>query len=366
MWIKVRVFVALLVCLSVTAAQQQFSNVPLHDPFTSFDAAAVRELKLSGKTIAVLKNGDFVHPTFSPNGKVLAYSKVLVSRDFENTEVVLYNLNTQRTSLLLDSRKAKRYATYKAFVAEMNWRNPKRLDILIGDGDVDSTRLIFNPQTRRLLAERYESWDESGVPVVPPKYKKTRQLAVSLFPAFPRNVLDNALSSSALVIADKGIILQKNYHGEDNNIWFLDFQGKSVTPLINLSQDGASAFNGGLSFKSSIIILLSSQQKTYLFLYRDGKIKKLAAVNSTGFSQVEVKHQSDDKVVFLVRAHAPYERGDNPLFVFDGEQLSRVKEYPELHDAAVDPGATRIAFCYWEADKRHIVIKELNREWVGP
>ncbi len=121
---------------------------------------------------------------------------------------------------------------------------------------------------------------------------------------------------------------------------------------------------GGISFNSSIILLLSHNQKGYLFLYRGGKIKGLAEFNSTGWGEIEVKHRSSSKIIFLVRMYAPYERGDNPLFLFDGEQLFRVKEYSELHDASVDPSEKRIAYCYWEGDKRHIVIKELNYEWI--
>lgn len=355
MWLKLKLCIAVLFCLSVTVGQQQFSDIPLDDPFTAFDAAPVGELRLSGETIFTLKNGDFVHPTFSPDGKVLAYSKVLVSRDFENTEVRLYNLNTQRTSVLLSSRKAKEYATYKAFVSDMNWRSPKRLEVTIGDGDVGSTRLIFNPLTRKLLSERFEQWDD--VPALPSKYKKPRQLAVSLFPNFPREVLDNALATtSALVVPDRGIVLS---HG--NSISLLDFQSESVKALINVPEGSAWEFNGGVSFKSSIIILLSVDPKTYFFVYRDGKIKRLATTDSTDFIQLEVKHQSDDKVVFLLRAHAPYERDANPLLIFDGEKLFRVKEYAELYDGAVDHSGQRIAYCYWEGDKRHIVVKELTR-----
>jgi hypothetical protein len=356
----VKVCLVLLLCVSVTAAQRQWSNIPLDNPFTSFNAVPVSELKVSGKVITSIENGDFVHPTFSPDGKLLAYSKVLVHGDFENTEVRLYNLNTRKTSVLLDSKRAKRYATYKAFVAEMDWKNPRRLEVVIGDGDMDSTRLIFDPLTRRLLREKHEGYDETGVPPIPPIYEEAHQRAVLLFPTFPREVLHGALVSSALVIPDKGIVLQKNYLGHDNNIWFLDFQNKAIKSLINLSEDSAGAYAGGISFKSSIIILLFHKPKTYLFLYRDGKIKELGEINSTGFNQVEVKHRSMNRIVFLVRTHEAYERGDNSLFIFDGEQLFRVREHAELYDAAIDLRGQRVAYCYWEGDKRHIVVKELN------
>jgi hypothetical protein len=352
---------ALLLCVIAVAGQgQEFLPIPLKDPFNSFNAAAVEEIQVSGKVLATIKSGDYVHPTFSPDGKFLAYSRVLVRRDIENTEVLIHSLSTGKRSVLLNSRRAWKYATYKAYVSEMNWTSPRRLGVVIGDGDVDSTELIFDPFTRRLLRERRESLDEFDPQRLSASYKRARQQAVSLFPEFPRNVLDSALTSSALVLPDQGILLQKNYAGHDDNLWFLDFKGKSVRRLIDLPEDALHGFHGGLSFGSSIIIVLGRGSKTYLLLYRDGKIKPLSEINSPGYSQVEIKHRSPEGVVFLLRTHESSERGDNPLFIFNGDRLLRIKEYPELHDVAVDPGGQRIAFCYWQGDQRHIVIKELN------
>jgi hypothetical protein len=358
---------ALLSCLIVVATvrgQDQFSAIPLNDPFGSFKVSPVPELSVSGKVLATINNGDYVYPTFSPDGKVLAYAKVIVRGDFENTAVLLYSLSTRKTSLLLSSQRAKKYATYKAFVTEMNWKSPRRLEVVISDGDVDSTRLTFDPFTRRLLGEKHEGLDEALAqpqPFLSPLYRQARQQAVSVFPDFPRDVLDDALVNTALVLPDKGIVLQKNYAGQDNNLWFLDFKGKSVKRLINLSDENARVFRGGVDFDSSIIVALSTGSATYLFLYRDEKIKPLTRMSSANYSgEIEVKHRSSEGVVFLVRAHAPYDRGDNPLFMFNGERLLHVKEYPELYDVALDPAGQRIAFCYWNGKQRHIVIKELN------
>ena len=352
--------IALLLLVVVTSGQDQFSDTPLDNPFTTFNAPPIAERKISDEVIATIGNGDFLHPAFSPDGKTLAYSQVLLQGDFENTEVFLYNLRSRKNSVLLNSKTAKKYATYKAFVAGIDWKSPRRLEIRVGDGDVDSTSLLFDPYTRKLLRERHQVWDEPETQPLSPLYQKARNQAVSVFPAFSRDVLDNALRNTALVIPDKGIVLQKNYAGHDSNIWFVDFQNNSIKSLISLSAESSGAFDGGVSFNSSIILLLSQKQQGYLFLYRGGKIKGLGQFNSTTFRQIEVKYRSSSKVIFLVRMHASYERGDNPLFIFDGEQLFRVKEYPELHDAAVDPSGQRIAYCYWEGDKRHVVVKELN------
>ena len=358
-----KLFAALLLCVMVVAGQgQEFSQVPLKDPFSSFNASSVDEIQISGKQLAAIKTGDYVHPTFSPDGKVLAYSKVIVKKDFENTEVLLYNLGTRRTSVLLNSQRARKYGTYKAYVSDMSWPSPRRLGVVISDGDVDSTRLTFDPITRRLLRERHESADD---PIterpLSPLHKQARQQAVTLFPDFPRNVLDNELSSdSALVLPGQGIVLQKNYAGHDSDVWFLDFKGKSVKHLLDLPEDAIRAFRGGVSFESSIIIAVAHRSSTSLFLYRDGKVKPLREIKSPGYSWIEIKHRSSEGVVFLVKTHGTAEKGDNPLFIFNGDRLLQVKEYPELYDAAIDAGGQQIAYCYWEGERRHIVIKELN------
>jgi hypothetical protein len=344
----------------VLFGQDQFWQIPLDDPSRSFTVPPVEEIQISGKVLATIKGGDYVHPTFSPDGKFLAYSRGLVRRDIENTEVLIHSLSTGRTSVLLSSRRARRYATYKAFVSDMTWTSPRRLGVVISDGDVDSTRLTFDPLTRRLLRERHEGGDDLEPQPLSSSYKQARQQAVSLFPEFPRNVLDGALTSSALVVPDQGIVLQKNYAGHDDNLWFLDFKGKSVRRLIDLPEDAVHAFHGGLSFGSSIIIAIARGSKTYLLLYRDGKIKPLTEINSPGYSRIEIKHRSPEGVVFLVKTHESHERGDNPLFIFNGDRLLQLKEYPELVDAVVDAGGQRIAFCYWEGNQRHIAIKELN------
>ncbi|HEX7331389.1 MAG TPA: hypothetical protein VF290_07810 [Pyrinomonadaceae bacterium] len=351
---RVAISLALLLLTIATRAQE----TPSDNPFTT--GPPVKETRLSGAIVTTINNGDFVHPTFSPDGKVLAYSNVLVKGDFENTEVFLHNLDTNKRSILLNSRKAATYATYKAFVSEMKWTRAKRLEVSIGDGDVDSTKLIFDPQRRRLLTEQFEGGDEFEARPLSRVEQKAYEQARSLFPSFPREVLDNALRTTALVIPDQGIILQKNYAGHDFNIWFLDFQNKSVKALINLPDRSINAFNGGVAFKSAIVLAVSDGTKTYLFLYRAGKISRSGEFNSGGFGFIEVKHVSSLKVIFLLRTHGMSDRGDNPLFVFDGIQLLRINDHSELYDAAVDPAGRRIAYCYWAGDKRHIVVKEFK------
>src|SRR5688572_28431646 len=110
----VKLCVALLLLTGTAVAQDKSLELP-------FSAPAVREVQLSKVVLAEFKNGDFVHPTFSPDGKVLARSRVIVRREFESTDVLLFDLSTRKDSVLLDSKRAESYATYKVFVSGMSW-----------------------------------------------------------------------------------------------------------------------------------------------------------------------------------------------------------------------------------------------------
>jgi hypothetical protein len=356
-----KTFVAVLLALLVLPGHDQFVKVPLNDPLKSFAGAPIEETVISGKTLATITNGDFVHPTFSPDANTLAYARVLTSRDTENTEVLLRRVSNRQTSVLLSAAKAWRYATYKASAQDMSWQSPTRLEVEIHDGDVDATRLIFNPRSRRLIREeQLPSVDEEPLPPpIPVAFHAARKQALTFFPQLPAVVLDNALRSSPILVADRGIVLQQNYHGADSNIWLLDFQNRSMESLIKLSDQNFADLGGGIILGSSIVMLLSDRSHAYLFQYREGMIRPLVKIEHSGHAIIEVKYSSSERVVFLVRPHPSYERGDNPLFVFDGT-LRRVKEYQDLNDVDIDPHGKRIAFCYWDKDKRNIVIKELK------
>ena len=358
--LRISLCLGLLLLAFTTRTQEKPTDIPLDNPFATFTGAQLTEIKLSGAIVTTINNGDFVHPTFSPDGKILAYANVLVKDEFENTEVFLFDLSTNRRLSLLNSKKAATYATYKAFVTEMKWPSAKRLEVRISDGDVDTTQLIFDPQRRKLLKERAEGGEEFQNRHLSPDAEKAYRQARSLFPSVPRELLDNALRSTAFVIPGEGIVLQKNYAGHDYNVWFFDFQNKNARPLINLPDDSRNAFNGGVAFKSAIVLALSHGSKTYLFLYRTGKISRLGEFPSTGFSFIEVKHVSDSQIIFLLRTRESSVPGDNPLFVFDGTRLLRIKEHSALYDAAVAPDGRRIAYCYWTGDQRHIVVKEIH------
>lgn len=356
-----KTFASLLLSLLLLTSQDQFVPIPIADPFKVSTSTSLEETRISGKLLATIINGDFVHPTFSPDANTLAYARVIKTKDSENTEVLLHGLSNHQTTVLLSRAKAWKYATYKASVSDIAWDTPVRLKVQIHDGDVDSTRLILNPSSRRLIREeQLPSIDEEPQqPPIPVGLQAARKRARSLFPELPEQVLDNALRNSAFLIGDGGIVLQKHFHGHDSNVWLLDFQSRSMKSVINLSDQQRVTLGGATGFGSSTIILLFDMSRAYLYQYKEGSIRPLAKIASSGQASIEVKYYSRERVIFQTKVHAPYEQGDNPLFVFDGT-LSRVKEYQELYDVDIDRNGRRIAFCYWENGKRKIAIKELK------
>src|SRR5688572_15264707 len=94
------------ISLFVLLGQGQFVGVPITNPFGSFRSAPIEEASISGKLIGTIRNGDFVHPTFSPDGNSLAYARVLTPKNAENTEILLHRLSKHQTSILLTRAQA--------------------------------------------------------------------------------------------------------------------------------------------------------------------------------------------------------------------------------------------------------------------
>lgn len=353
-----------LFLLAPVAAGQSVREKSL-DPFTTFKAAPVAEKRLGGKIIAHVTGGDTVHPALSPDGTALAYAKAVAKAGSESTEILLLELNRRRTSVLLNTKQADRYATYSAFVTDLNWINSRRLRAVVADGDVDSTILTFDTRSKKLIGERYDSADVDSTDNIPiPKQFSSGYLkARALFPALPEPVLKHALFNRAFLVDRRGIVLQKNHAGHDSDILFLDFENRTMKPLLELPERSEVRLRGGLIFGQSILFLVAANSTAYLFEYRDGAIRGLmkTAYKAGASLSVEVKGRSQMGVVFLLRVASTYEEGDNPLLIFDGKNLSRATDYAQLHDASINAKTQRIAFCYWQGRGRRLAVANLRR-----
>jgi hypothetical protein len=309
------------------------------------------------QTIATLKHKDLVHPTLSPNGKFLAYSEVIVKNRVENTAVYILDLATKKTITLIDPKQAAKYKTYGSFVSGMEWRQPDRLVVTISDGDVDSTDLIFNPNTRKLLKTKSSSAGDDE------DLDRLHQRIQKKFPQIKLGVYE----LSRYISDGEKVILAGELFGGQKNVWLLDLQRGNKKALFAANDPMARAkIESHQAMGSSTLILLKTAgDERFLYRYRNGqlqKIQKLSGLSRPDQGRVTIAHGRGQQVYLIHYIHSSYEQGHNPLYVLDvlaGGDLRELKEYKQLYDVNISQQGNRIAYCYWQQGKRSIVVKPL-------
>ena len=338
------------------------------DALSELSLVPVEETRLSGNTLLMLRDGDFVHPAFSPDGRKLAYSRVVVEGGTELTEVLVRDLSSGEVRVLLDPGSSKDYATYKAYVSDLEWIDEKRIEARISDGDVGSSIVSFDAYTGevvqgkgRILAQKDLVWDPLEMERSAEEEEFLKK-AASSFPSLRREVLLSAFNiQSTFPVPDTGYVIQKHYHGEDSHIWYLELEQKEMVRLLALRDETEYQLVGGFVLGDSFVLVLCGPKKGHVLEYREGDVSRLAEFETGtwgAWASFEVKASPTGRAIFIVNVHQPYEGGDNPLFVYDSSGLRRVTDFPELYNIAVDPTGQRICFVVWENDQRHLIVKE--------
>lgn len=321
------------------------------------------EVKISGKTLAAIDNGDFVYPKFSPDGKQLAFSKVVIEneddRKWENTEVYLYNLQNKKTYVLIDSKKAKEYAVYAAFVSDFEWLANNKLRVQISDGDVDWTALTFNTDTQKVI--KTEQSDGNLDYDLTNDEKKSIKKLVKKFPDISESVAESGFHVNRVYeIENQGLIAQFNHVDYDTNVWFFDFQTNKKHLLYKTVQEKDNfSLRGVLKIKDSILYFIDEKDGTRFFTFKAGKVSELEKSAYRGY--FVPKLISEEKAIFLLKE--PNYQSDvfSSLWSFDGSKLLQVTDVENLNDVDISAAAEKIAFCFQGKDKsRHILIKELK------
>jgi hypothetical protein len=317
--------------------------------------------RMDGAIVAEVNGMDVVHPTLSPDGKFLAYSKVLVAKGRENTAVYILDLATKKTMTLIDEKTAEKYKTYSSFVSRMEWSRGNRLSVTISDGDVDSTELIFNPQTKKLMATK--SWEGGEYSYRrSQEQKKLAQRILLLFPNIDKAVLDEAIQGQQAELLNDRVLLKGKLFGTEDVFWVLHLRSKSATKLFESGNllSTAELSNVNAIGNTLFFALATAGTVRQLVRYREGKITvlgKLTGVsNEHGF---EVLNDSGTKTILISRIRATYDRGNNPLYILEKGQIRRSNVFAELYDAQVSANGQRIAYCYWtKQGKRQILVRD--------
>lgn len=329
-------------------------------------AQTVEEVRVTGKTLAVINNGDFVHPKISPDGSQIAYSRVVIMGNKELTEIAIRNLKTNRTRVLLTPKASERYATYKAYVSELEWLDNGKLVAFVSDGDVDYSKLTFNVSSGRIVKTEF-SGDEDDFDIVPLQLRFAVNAIQTISPKLSKEIINSGLQSGngAFVIGDRGVVLQFRYSGHDDHIHFFDFLNKRDSILLEVPgrPERAPRLLGGFVLGERIIFGVDYQEAVRFYGHKDRKSKLLSesklSESDTDMPELIIKHQTADKILFLVPPYSTTSGMRSSLWLYDRNGLKKANDMANLLD--VDIKANRIALCYWvDTDKRHILIKELK------
>ena len=369
-----RVF--LLIALAAFPAASCAS--PASDATPQEPASEFEKIPLSVGTVLEITDGDFVHPAFSPDGKKLAYSGVVVQENTELTEIFVRELESGETARLLGADKSSGYAVYKSFVIGLEWKDNNTLVAEISDGDVDSTAVTFDVTKRKILSEEFSSEDDR-IPALSPLGRRAK----ATFTQWPEGVLGSALNQPLIRIGSEtgpdagpdvgpdasnvtpvALVVQKRHAGEDDHIWRLDFPTGEITKLMDVPEQPLQRLVGGTAKGDAILFALRQGSQVRFYEYRDGEVTELGKISTKeGGGWVDVKFAVWSHSIFLLRRHASYERGHNPLFLYDASGLREV-EVPgdtkaDLYDAAVSPDGNLLCLVLWRDDQRHLLVLEL-------
>jgi hypothetical protein len=310
-----------------------------------------------GKTIATIQGKDLVHPTLSPDGKFLAYSEVIVVNKRENTAVRILNLATKQSFLLISPQVAAKYRTYSSFVSSMDWTRFDRLEVTIGDGDVGSSILTFEPFGKKLLSVRHE--EGSGFS---PAAERLRKKIIARFPKVKSENLTKIMLQRQLVETPTTVMLTgKILDRREDNLWLLDFQNSKIASLFDATDPLAKAKieSSKVTGNGSILlVLVTDDDRKFLVTYQHGKIARRQPLPQVE-GRTKIIHATNNKIWMMAYVYNTYEQGNNPLYLWENGKLRKSTDYERLYDARVNSQGTRIAYCYWIDGKRQISVKEL-------
>lgn len=331
-------------------------SAPASDPLAEMSQAPVDEVALTGKLLAEIE-GDFVHPAFSPDGRRLAYSRVVVKDGTELCEVLVRDLATSELITLLDSESSRRYAMYSSFVTGIRWQDENVVEAGISDGDVGWTLIRFDISETKILSEDARYADEELFELTP-EGEALLARAQRAFPSWRPELLENVVLEG-LRLGDGIYIGQKQYVDEDYHIWQLDLGRAEAVRILELPVKRYDLW-GGFVWRDWLVLQLRDVDRLHLLLRHEEQWRRVGPLLPVRRGVLEVKHSSPVRALFIVKLHRRLERGDNPLFILDEDGLRRLTGTGELYDVAVDPAGKKICLVVWQEGQRHLIIRDLS------
>jgi hypothetical protein len=317
----------------------------------------VKTSLLAGKAIGRLHDHDTVHPTFSPNGRYAAFSRVVVMGKTEYAEAGYLDLDTGKATVLMGADASREFAVYGAFIYRIQWLDNRRVEYRVSDGDVDSSLVTYDVTSNKQVALRHMSADED----VP---GKEEQAAASRFgAAFPGLAphLAGILQQGTRLPRDRWVF-QKNYAGQDNHVWIIDGQDRSHRVLLRLPDAGWHfAFRGAVARGSAIVLVVAHGNSVYLVQADSSGTRVIDRTTTANDHDVWARQLGGTRDVYFT-VHTGNIRDRAPAFLYrwNEQGVQRLKTTRRIVEVDVSADGGRAALVSWEGKRRVVDILRIS------
>lgn len=328
------------------------------DPFAGVRDVPAREIR--GRVVAEM-DGDFVHPAFSPDGRRLAWSEVVVDSVTESTRVGVLELDSRQQRVLVTPEQALGWGVYASFATALEWRGADTLHAELGDGDVGSSTVRMDVPAGRVIDETYDPGGEEAH--IPPRYAATRERIHAAFPAMAANRVGAAGNYGTLVDGGDRVLLQHAHAEENRDILLLDLARREQTTLIRLEDASAGSWHlsGGARVGDALVFLVTDDTIAFFFEHTErGGLRRLGRIRTEVSARLDPLRVAGDTAFLHLRVGPLRELRDSPLLVYRAGRLERAADFAVLSDAAVDPAGRRVAFVHVGDGRRRITVRELR------
>jgi len=308
----------------------------------------VKTSPLVGKTVRRLSDGDTLHPTFSPNGRYLAFTRVIAQDNSELTEAGYLNLETGKTTVLLDAKTSKQYAVYSSFIYRIKWTSNTRIEFWVSDGDVATTVLIYDITQNKEIAQR-DVGVEEDMPT-----KEHEALATQFGAGFP-NIklhLSGMLQQGTHVPPDKWVF-QKNYAKQDNHVWLIDRKNNTHRVLLELPDEGIFTFRYAIARGNAFLLVVGYQNTVSLVLVDKKGARIIDRFATENYQQVHAKQLGNESnVFFVVQTGHVRTRNSAHFYHWNKHGIRKLDTGPDFIEADVSKDGKKMAVVSWQGDKR--------------
>ena len=261
---------------------------------------------------------------------------------------------------MITTDQARGYGVYASYVAAMDWMAEDKLLISIYDGDVNGTQLTIHVPSKQILEQEF--LEEDDFPLLPTDRSVVAKRLESLYPEIrpPKDfsgssIFENSLRRAVLV-GDKGVILQKNFAGFDHDIWYYSLTAPQAV-RFDMPNLGAHSFGGGACHGDTAVFLVTTDSTGRLYSF-DGNepVLEVATPVTLQSAYTTVKHHGIAGVWLKITTAHSYEPGHNPAVWFDGENVVEARFGQLLHDYDVCPASGMVAVVRWTGDRRSVYV----------